>query len=151
MKHGRLRPCAALCCRVTAAGAIAAGMIACNVTGAQTMPSPPAATPATPPAPAAIQALLPKLLDDAAVRMGVAAAQLRVASVESVTWPDASLGCPQPDRQYAQVLMPGHRVKIAGPGGNVLTYHTSSRSGGWAWCPPQRATEPLPKDLSDPT
>ena len=91
----------------------------------------------TPPAetwPAAVRALMPALLDDAARRSGVAAERLHVASAQAVTWPDGGLGCPQPGRMYTQALVPGWRVVIVVPGATPLHYHGSQR-GGWVWCP----------------
>ena len=104
-----------------------------------------AMNPANPaaPWPAAVRALLPALLDDAAQRSGVAPERLRVASAQAVTWPDGSLGCPLPGRMYPQALVPGWRIVIAAAGGAPLNYHAGQR-GGWVWCPPERATPALP-------
>ena len=103
------------------------------------------ANPANPvaPWPAAVRALLPALLDDAAQRSGVAPERLRVASAQAVTWPDGSLGCPLPGRMYPQALVPGWRIVIAAAGAAPLNYHAGQR-GGWVWCPPERATPALP-------
>lgn len=79
---------------------------------------------------------------DAATRAGVAASATQVESALSVTWPDASLGCPQPGMLYPQVLVPGWRVRIAA-GGKTYSYH-AGRRGNWAWCPADRAQQPLP-------
>jgi hypothetical protein len=94
---------------------------------------------------APIAAVMPALLEDAARRSGVGVKDLRVLSVEAVTWPDGSLGCRQPGRLYPQVLVPGHRVRIALLTGNAppLNYHLGAR-GGWVHCPPEHATPPLP-------
>ena len=62
-----------------------------------------------------VRALLPRLLDDAARRIGVEPALLRVARIEAVTWPDGALGCPQPGRLYPQALVPGWRIRIEAP------------------------------------
>jgi hypothetical protein len=45
-----------------------------------------------------------------------------VTVVEEVTWPDASLGCPMKDMQYAQVLTPGTRIVLE-HGGRSYAYH----------------------------
>ena len=89
-----------------------------------------------------VRALLPRLLDDAARRTGVAPALLRVARIEAVTWPDGALGCPQPGRLYPQSLVPGWRIRIEAPT-MALSYH-ASRRGGWTWCAPGQATPALP-------
>jgi hypothetical protein len=39
-----------------------------------------------------------------------AAAGATVVTAEAVEWPDSSLGCPQPDMMYLQVITPGYQV-----------------------------------------
>ena len=56
-------------------------------------------------------------------RTGVAAEAVEVVLAEAVVWPDASLGCPQPDMIYAQVLREGARVVLR-TGDKLYTYHT---------------------------
>ena len=79
---------------------------------------------------------------DAARRTGVAAEALALVSAEPVTWSDGSLGCPQPGRMYTQALVPGYRVRLRGPDGE-LDYHASAR-GALVLCPAGRAVGPLP-------
>ena len=81
---------------------------------------------------------------DAARRTQLAPESLELIGAETVTWRDGSLGCPQPGMAYTQALVPGWRVRLRGPAG-VLDYHASVR-GGFLWCPPGRAVEPLPGD-----
>lgn len=57
--------------------------------------------------------------------LGVAAAGLEVVSATAMTWPDASLGCPQPGVLYAQVLTPGYLVVIRDGGGAERRVHTN--------------------------
>jgi hypothetical protein len=38
--------------------------------------------------------------------------QVVLVSIQPVDWPDASLGCPQPDMMYAQVITPGYQVAL---------------------------------------
>jgi hypothetical protein len=47
-----------------------------------------------------------------AAEIGVAAKEIEVLSVDAYEWPDASLGCPEPGRSYAQVVTPGYRVVL---------------------------------------
>lgn len=47
-----------------------------------------------------------------AEQLDIAVEQLHVRSVEAMQWPDASLGCPQPDMIYAAVITPGYRVTV---------------------------------------
>ena len=82
---------------------------------------------------------------DAARRTGVAAETLVLLSAESVTWSDGSLGCPQPGVMYTQALVPGYRVRLRGPAGE-MDYHASTR-GALVLCPPGRAAAPLPDDV----
>jgi hypothetical protein len=90
-----------------------------------------------------MQALLHTLLDDAARRSALPVERLRVASAQPVTWPDGSLGCPQPGMLYTQALVPGWRITIELPATGSLLYHASER-GTWVWCTAKRATPALP-------
>lgn len=73
---------------------------------------------------------LAKLVEQArqalAERVGMAADDVTVERTEDVTWPDASLGCPDPEMMYAQVLTPGYRIVLKA-GGETYTYHGSER------------------------
>lgn len=84
-------------------------------------------------------------LQDAAGRTGLDAAGLRVMLAEAVTWPDGSLGCPEPGREYTQVLVDGYRIRILA-GSVTLEYHTSLRGAPFL-CPAARIREPT---LADP-
>jgi hypothetical protein len=90
-------------------------------------PTTPAATPpaATPPSePGPVLPTLPPFEGDVPadimallVEESVALAQASVADVsivraDAVTWRDASLGCPDPDMVYIQVLTPGYWVVL---------------------------------------
>ena len=50
--------------------------------------------------------------DDLAARLAIDPADVDVLSAVLVTWPDASLGCPQPDMQYAQVVTDGSIIEL---------------------------------------
>jgi hypothetical protein len=56
-------------------------------------------------------------------RTDVSDEKIVVKHVERVTWPDASLGCPQKGRMYAQVLTPGYRLVLSS-GTTDFEYHT---------------------------
>lgn len=58
---------------------------------------------------------------------------LTVVSVTRQTWPDASLGCPQPDMLYAQVVTPGFLVVVE-IAGEQVEFHTDER-GNVVRCP----------------
>ena len=80
--------------------------------------------------------------EDAARRSAVLPEAFETVSAESVTWSDGSLGCPQPDVVYTQALVPGYRVRLRGPDGE-MDYHASAR-GALVLCPPGRAVDPVP-------
>lgn len=82
----------------------------------------------------------------AARHTGLAPEAHAVISADSVTWSDGSLGCPAPGMMYTQALVPGFRVRLQGPDGE-LDVHLDAR-GNAVLCPPQRARSPLPGDTS---
>jgi hypothetical protein len=88
-----------------------------------------------------LESVTESALTDAAKRTGMKKADLKVLSAEAVTWPDGSLGCPQPGMMYTQALVPGYRVRIQA-GGEVLEYH-ASRVGQAVFCPVERVQPPL--------
>lgn len=96
---------------------------------------------------ATLQAKVELAMQDAARRTQLDAAQLRVALAEAVTWPDGSLGCPQPGREYAQVLVAGFRIRILA-GANTLEYHASVRGQPFL-CPAERIQGPASVDPPD--
>lgn len=51
-----------------------------------------------------------------AEELGIPAEEIEVISVERVEWPDASLGCPEPGKSYAQVITPGYRIHLEAQG-----------------------------------
>lgn len=63
---------------------------------------------------------------DAAKRFKVAESAVVLTRAEQVTWPDGSLGCPEPGRMYTQMLVEGFRVSAKTTEGELL-YHTDSR------------------------
>lgn len=101
---------------------------------------PEAATPV--PTTTTLQQAISAARADAARRFGAPGQSLELVSAADVTWPDGSLGCPQPDRRYTQAIVPGYRVRLKGPAG-LLDYHLSAR-GGLVLCPADRSTDPLP-------
>ena len=61
--------------------------------------------------------------DDLAKRLGVPQKDIRFLGSEGHTWNDASLDCPEPGRQYAQVKTRGWKLTF-GQGDRTYTYHT---------------------------
>lgn len=63
---------------------------------------------------------------DLAGRLHIAPESIAVRTLESVDWLDASLGCPEPDTMYGQVITPGYRIILAA-GDRTYAYHASLR------------------------
>ncbi len=59
---------------------------------------------------------------DLAQQLGVEPDELEVVSAEEVTWPDGSLGCPEPGMSYTQALVEGSKV-VLGHDDRVYVYH----------------------------
>ena len=89
---------------------------------------------------------------DAARRFQVDESAVVLVRAEQVTFPDGSLGCPEPGRMYTQALVPGYRL-VARSALGESRYHADSR-GNLATCEPapgqsprdairKRATEPV--------
>lgn len=74
----------------------------------------------------ALDRIVDLAIQDLSARLGVSAEQITVESAETVTWPDAALGCPQPDMRYAQVPQDGARVVLRA-GGTSYRYHTGGQ------------------------
>ena len=137
--------------RWTAGCAWAVGLFTLAACAAESS-APPGATPTVPPpsagpVPVGVAAAIRQALADASQRTGRPTDELQIVSAESVTWPDGSLGCPQPGMAYTQALVPGFRVRVRA-GEELLDYH-SGRSGAPTLCPADRARDPLPD--GDPT
>ncbi len=88
------------------------------------MPKHTAMPPDGPPSTGQRQPAVASALADLAARLKIGEGQIAVKSVEAVDWPDASLGCAQRGRMYAQVITPGYRILLEA-GGKVYEYHAS--------------------------
>jgi hypothetical protein len=93
--------------------------------------------------PPPLQAVVDRARALASEEAGAASAQLRVVAAEAVTWPDGSMGCPQPGLMYTQALVPGYRVVLA-LGQRQWLFHANAR-GSLVRCTPERATPHLPE------
>ncbi len=67
--------------------------------------------------------LLNRARQEVAQKAGVDPTEVTVVQVESVDWPDSSLGCPEPGRAYSQVVTPGYRFLLQAKG-QSYDYHT---------------------------
>ncbi len=63
---------------------------------------------------------------DLAQTLSISSEKIVLVEAKEVTWSDASLGCPQPDMLYAQVLTPGTLVKLQYEGTDY-EYHGGTR------------------------
>lgn len=78
--------------------------------------------PAEPPTDAYSLELIDKAKTDLAQRTGIPVEEITLEEFRYVTWPDASLGCPEPGMAYAQVLVDGYLIMLrAGLG--IYNYH----------------------------
>lgn len=57
-------------------------------------------------------------------RLCVSRDEITVESVESVEFPDTSLGVPEPGQMYSQVITPGYVIRLAAAG-ELYEYHGS--------------------------
>lgn len=83
---------------------------------------------------------------DLTQRTGIAADQIVISSVQAVTWPDSSLGCPQPGMAYAQVLTPGYLILLEA-GGEVYEYHAGRNSSAFYCADPEPPVPGMPGDI----
>ena len=88
-----------------------------------------------------LQSAIDDALTDAARRTGFKRTEVEVLSAEAVTWPDGSLGCPQPGMMYTQALVPGFRIRVRA-GAETLDYH-AGRRGAPMFCPAERVMPPV--------
>lgn len=70
-------------------------------------------------------AIVEQAKKDLAQRLNVGTESIELlGQVEEVTWPDTSLGCPEPGMVYAQVLTPGYRFRLQSSG-KIYQYHAA--------------------------
>ncbi len=124
--------------RVAIAACLALTPLVAQCAGASDLQRPNVAAAST------LQAKVDSALQDAARRTQLDVAQLRVTLAEAVTWPDGALGCPEPGRQYSQVLVSGYRIRVEA-GTKTLEYHGSLRGQPFL-CPEPRIQPPTAVD-----
>ena len=96
-----------------------------------------------------LQALVDTASADLRKRIGEV--DVKVVRAARVTWRSAALGCPQPDRGYAQVLTPGALVILRASGADY-EYHSTPAGPPFLCEPPGRIETPAPGQSSlDPT
>ena len=102
--------------------------------------APPVVSPESHPMANDLQSIVAAAKQDAVAR-GAPAQSITVQSAQRVTWRDGSLGCPEPQMQYTQALVPGWRV-ILRVGDATYDYHATA-NGHLILCPRERATDPI--------
>ena len=85
------------------------------------------------------------VIADLASRLGTDESSITLVSQEEVTWPDGSLGCPQPDMSYIQVLVNGSLIVLESDG-TIYEYHSGVGRDPF-YCP--NPTEPASGDYGD--
>lgn len=63
---------------------------------------------------------------DLAKKLTVDERKIETKSVKPTTWPDASLGCPEAGKMYAQMETPGFLIELAS-GGKTYRYHADRK------------------------
>jgi hypothetical protein len=69
---------------------------------------------------------------DLSTRLSLEPELVRVLSAESITWPNAALGCPLPGEVYAEGTVPGFRIRLEAENKEYF-YHTD-RTGQIILC-----------------
>jgi hypothetical protein len=75
-----------------------------------------------------VRPLVDQAVTDLAERLGLAAGRVVVEAAGSVTWSDASCGCPEAGRRYRQVPVDGVYVRLSAHG-RLFHYHGGGRRG----------------------
>jgi len=91
-----------------------------NVQQTPNMNEVPISTPFDP----SVENIVTKAKEDLAQRLMIDPRQIDLVEVASVTWSDGSLGCPQPEMMYTQVLTPGYRI-LLDANRVIYEYHSS--------------------------
>lgn len=89
--------------------------------------------------------ILLQIMQQVASATGTDLRDLEIDEARAVTWPDGSLGCPEPDQMYTQALVDGYWVVIIA-GGETYDFRVGA-NGQFKFCPPGRGVPP--PDLSD--
>lgn len=117
---------------VAAAGiALSASLAACGDETARPEPEQEGTTMPSEGTPGSDSPAAREAVADLAGRLDVSEADVRVVSVEEVTWRDGSLGCAQEGMMYTQALVDGSRIVLEVEG---ETYEYHQGQGRVFWC-----------------
>jgi hypothetical protein len=70
-----------------------------------------------------MQPLVNQAVADLADRLQIDASKIVAVSAQAMSWPDKSLGCPQPGMVYNQVMVDGALIHLS-VGGTTYNYHS---------------------------
>ena len=88
-----------------------------------------------------MEKLVRQAKEDLAGRLSVEVQQIMVTCIMELMWPDSSLGCPEPDMMYSQVLQEGCLIRLR-VGDKTYDYHSSAK-GSPFHC--EKSKQRLPK------
>ena len=81
-------------------------------------------TPQIPPPPGSTEnQLVVYAKEDLAERLGIPIEEIELITMEAVTWPDGSLGCPKPGVEYTQVQREGALIRLRAEK-HIYRYHS---------------------------
>jgi hypothetical protein len=72
------------------------------------------------------QTLVQLAMASLAEKLQIPVDQIQLVSIEAVTWPDSSLGCPQLGIMYTQVITPGFQIVLEA-NGKTYPYHSDDK------------------------
>jgi hypothetical protein len=93
-----------------------------NLQGKKFPPAQSSPTPFPTPAAPASQSQVAQARQDLAGRLSISADQIVLTDFQEITWPDSSLGCPQPGMAYTQVTVDGISIQLQA-NDLVYSYH----------------------------
>lgn len=85
-----------------------------------------------------------------AEQLGLSDEALTLVSAEQVNWSDMSLGCPQPDMAYAQVVTPGWRIVFVDDEGQEYDVHTTANREHFVICESSAESRSAPSHRDNP-
>jgi hypothetical protein len=96
-----------------------------------------------------LNAVIPIAVTDLAERLGLPESEIEVTAAYLVSWPDASLGCPEPGMQYAQVVTDGAVIELTADA-TTYSYHMGGSRYRPFLCETPAGSIP-PKDQTETT
>lgn len=87
--------------------------------------------------------LVDEILKDAEELSGVPKSDLEIVRADEVTWPDGSLGCPEPGFSYTQALVEGYDIDVRA--GEILLDYRATSGGNFRLCPGLSVPDPPDK------